>query len=384
MRRIGIYIERQRAWGRRVCEGIATFAQAHPEWQLGIIEHDDLTRPGGLDQFDGILARIPDARTADAFLRTGKPVADMTNENACHGSIFPGVSQNNSAIGIMAAEHFIEHRFEHFAFLGYAKTRFSQERYASYSKHLKRHGHTCHVHELPHDDHTRSVQSGRMNFRIGSRSVARWLHELPKPCAIFCATDLCGYMASCTCSAEGLSVPDSVALLGVDNDTLVCNFINPTLSSIDPNAFQLGVTAAELLNRRLDGMPVPHSPPKIMPSDLVVRGSTQTFPVNPPWLSDALVFIRRNFHRHISANDVYSYLKLSHTSVNAEFRKRLGTTVQHEIRDVSLAEAQRLLKSSDLPIAEVASRTGFASVQYFCNLFAAVRGMTPSEWRRKA
>ena len=384
MRRIGIYIERQRAWGRRVCEGIASFAQAHPEWQLHIIERSDIARSAVLRTFDGIIARIADARTAAAFRRSGKPVADMTVEFAYGGNIFAGVRQDNAAIGRLAAEHFIEHRFVNFAFLGYSGARFSRERRDSYAEFLKQRGYACSVHEMPYGAHAHAIQSGRMDVARGSQGVARWLRALPKPCAVFCATDLCGYQASRTCGDEGLAVPDAVALLGVDNDTLICNFINPTLSSIDPDAFRLGVEAAELLNRYLDGTTPPGAPPKIPPHELVARGSTQTFPVDPPWLSDALVFIRRNHHRHISANDVYSHLKLSHTRVNAAFRERLGTTVQQEIRSVSLAEARRLLGSTDLPVVEIARRTGFASAQYFCNVFTATYGASPSSWRHHA
>ena len=149
------------------------------------------------------------------------------------------------------------------------------------------------------------------------------------------------------CHSACLQVPRDLALLGVDNDTVVCNFVSPMLSSIDPDAFQVGRVTAERLDRCLDGARLPSYGriPRVSPRELVVRASSQTFPVNPEWLSDALVFIRRNYHRHLTASAVYAYLNRSHTRIDAAFRAQLGTTVQQEIRRVSLAEAERLLTS---------------------------------------
>ena len=184
------------------------------------------------------------------------------------------------------------------------------------------------------------------------------------------------------CEASALKVPRDVAILGVDNDSLICNFTTPTLSSIDPDAFGLGRAAADCLDRKLsDPSAAEVSPRKIAPKGLVARTSSETYPLDPPWLSDALVYIRRNVVRHISAADVYAHLGRSHTRVNAIFRERLGSTVQKEIRAAQLAEAERLLKTTALPLSEIAKRSGFASPQYFCNVYSAAFGKPPSAAR---
>ena len=206
----------------------------------------------------------------------------------------------------------------------------------------------------------------------------RWLQSLPKPVAVFCANDLRGQQVIFACAEAGIAVPAEVAVLGLDNDTLVCNFVTPTLSSIDPDAAALGLSAARALALGLDGLRTPPRQALVPPRELVTRGSTETFPVDPPWLSDALVFIRRNINRRLSATDVYAAVHRSHTRVDAAFRERLGTTVQAEIRRVALDEARRLLATTGLSVADVARRAGFASPQYFCNVFTAAFGQPPS------
>ena len=382
MKQIGIYIERQRAWGRRVCEGVADFAQNHPLWSLHMIEREDIAKPKALSRFDGFIARVPDSRTASAFRRIGKPVADMSVEGFTGKNIFPGVQQDNLEIGRLAAQHFIEYRFTNFAFCGYSNSRFSKERRNSFLQALSANNFSCSLHETQYDKGELSNLSERLDAGLDAAKLSKWLKSLPSHCGVFCANDIRAYQALKACTAAGLAVPDDIALLGVDNDTLICNFTNPTLSSIDPDAFGLGIAAAELLDQWLDGTSPSNIPRKIAPRDLVVRGSSQAFPIDPPWIAEALTFIRRNYHRHLSATEVYNHLKLSHTWVDATFRKVLGSTVTNEIRRVSLAEAIRLLNLTDMPIASIAKHTGFASPQYFSNVFCATYGKSPSAWRQ--
>ena len=383
MKHIGIYIERQRAWGRRVCEGVADFAQSHQDWSLHMLEREDITSPKSLRQFDGFIARVPDSRTASAFRRTGRPVADMSVEGFTGKNIFPGVQQDNQAIGQLAAQHFMEYRFVNFAFCGYSDSRFSKERHDSFAEALNANGFTCSLYETTYDKDDLANLSERLDAGLDASGLSKWLKSLPPHCGVFCANDIRAYQALKACTTAKLSVPGDIALLGVDNDTLICNFTNPTLSSIDPDAFGLGVAAAELLDQWIGGTSPSNISRKIAPRELVVRGSSQTFPIDPPWIAEALAFIRRNYHRHLSATEVYAHLKLSHTWVDAMFRKVLGTTVTNEIRRVSLEEALRLLAHTDLPIANIAKRTGFASPQYFCNVFCATYGKSPSAWREK-
>ena len=196
----------------------------------------------------------------------------------------------------------------------------------------------------------------------------------------------CGFCdASHLCSVFrrelGINVPREVAVLGVDNDPLLCDFTNPTISSVDPNPFEIGYQAAQALVQWIDDPK--HKPKDIKPAPigLVERMSTQVFPFPEPWMSDALVYIRRNIARNINASEVISFLKLSHTTVEKAFRVRLGVSVRQEIAKVRIDEAKRLLEKTALPLAEACSLSGFSSKAYFTAAFNEATGTTPLEWR---
>ena len=197
---------------------------------------------------------------------------------------------------------------------------------------------------------------------------------------MFASHDLRAYQLIKVCRELGIAVPSEVAVLGVDDDEILCNFTDPTISSIDPNACGMGFKAAETLAALMDGMECP-SVVRVKPTRLVERKSTATFPLDPPWLSDALVFIRANVRKRLSASDVYQHVGHSHTVVNDAFRKVLNTTVSKEIADSRMKEAHRLVSTTVLPFAAIAEMSGFASVQYFTRSFTAAYGKCPSQIR---
>ena len=117
------------------------------------------------------------------------------------------------------------------------------------------------------------------------------------------------------------------------------------------------------------------------PLRLIVRGSSEVYPIDPPWLSDALVYIGREAARGISAADVFAHVGLSHTTVGSTFRSKLGISVQDALSRARMDEARRLLECG-LPIADAARKSGFSSVQYFCRAFKAEHGMPPAAWQK--
>jgi len=383
---IGIFVERQRAWGRRLCERVAAFAQENRTWELTTLEPEDLRNRRLLQGFDGFVARVYDTSVARAFQRLGRPVSDVSCETLLPSPFARGVLQDNAAIGALAASHFLEHRFTHFAYCGFDGKRFSDARKEAFGNRLRESHYTSLLYRSPKSAAVRLDESIARSERLDRgpdfRGLRTWLRGLSKPVGVFCANDLRAFQVSEACKDCGLKVPDEVAILGVDNDTLVCNFTNPTLSSIDPDAFSLGYSAAECLCRMLGGdWKTP--PRQVGPKEIVPRVSTEIYPLNPPWLSDALVYIQRNVSRHLSAADVCTHLKLSHTYVNRILRDRLDTTLQREIRSSQLAEARHLLRSTTLPLSEIAQKAGFSTPQYFCNVFTSALGLSPSAFRNR-
>jgi len=173
-----------------------------------------------------------------------------------------------------------------------------------------------------------------------------------------------------------------VAVMGVDDDQILCGFSSPMLSSIDPDAFGIGRSAAKTLSTMISDPRAKRDVCVLMPPKaLTTRASTQTYPVEPPWLSDALVFIGKNFAKGINADSVFQHLGRSHTSVDKVFKEVLKTTVHKEIVRVRIGTAARLLRTTEYSVTLIAGLAGFASPQHFSYAFRKTYHLTPESYR---
>ena len=382
MKTIGIAIDRQRTYGRRLCQGIVDYARANTDWTLRIVEFDELERASRVADCDGFIARVLSDRLADRLAATGKPVVDVFCERTHEG--FASVDQNARLVGQLAARHFIEHLFSSFAFCGYNGLSYSDMRRDAFVHCLALNHFGCKVYRTPssviRELGSRRSRDESLHRPSDGRRLQSWLAALAKPVAVFCANDMRAYQTIQACHALGIRVPEEVSVLGVD-DELVCEFLSPTLSSIDPNGRGVGFNAAATLDGMFARPGVVPEPIKVRPLRLVARGSTNIFPVNPPWLSSALVFIRSNLSRKLTAADVYRHLGKSHTLVDTAFRNVLHSSVQKEINRLKLAEAKRLVCTTAMPLGQIAKVSGFASPQYFCAAFGRAFGRSPSAMR---
>ena len=385
METIGILIERQRTYGRRLCEGIIRFAREKTNWILRIVDFMNLPQIAHNKDIDGFIARVMDDRAEEQLRATGKPVVDVFFERPRMG--FAAADQNALLVGQMAAQHFIEHRFTNFAFCGYNGRSYSDRRRDAFIQCLEQNHFGCAIYRTPpsalKDFNNSVVLQERFGFASDYRALATWISKLPKPVGVFCSHDMRAYHLAEACRSQHLQIPDEVAILGADDDELVCNFSDPPLSSIDQNAFGIGYAAAETLQSMLQNPGIVPPPVLIAPVHLIERESTRIYPVNPPWLSDALIFIRRNISGNLTASDVYAAVGKSHTLVDSAFRKTFGTSVQKTIIRTRLEEAKRLIRDTSLTLTEIAAKTGFSTVQYFCSSFSKACGSSPSAYRNK-
>lgn len=383
MKRVGLLIERHWHYGRRLCEGIAAFARERGDLSLEFVEWKAGRGGKALRGFDGFIARVWSDRMAAALKATGRPVVDVYSGEPSDGFVL--VDQNAMLIARLAARHFIERRFTRFAFCGYAFQRYSTLRREHFVHALGLNHFRCSVFEdrrfSPARFGHRILGVGDFSAGMRSKRLERWLAGLEKPVAVFCAHDLVALELARACGDLGICVPEEVAILGVDNDPLLCDFTNPTISSIDPNPFEIGRQAASALVRWIDDPARKPEDARPEPAGISERMSTRVYLYPEPWLTDALVYIRRNVARNINASEVIRHLKLSHTTVEKAFRARLGTSVRQEIAKVRIEEAKRLLENTTLPLADVCSLSGFSSKAYFTAAFGRATGTTPLVWR---
>lgn len=381
---IAVQIETNRAHGRSMLEGIADYALAHTDWRLESIDTKMLSDLSHIKRYDGFIVRVMDDLTADTLSKTNKPVID-TYGRSDTGDI-PFIRLDDCAIAECAARFFAEHRSIRCAFCGFPGLRFSEARGQAFKDAVCGHGGSCIMYGGAKKTlRESSVRNERLGECPDSDALRKWAKSLPKPVSVFCCNDMRAFQFMKACADAKINVPREVSILGVDNDKVLCTFSNPPLSSIATDAFGLGQTAA----RMLDGMLSDSSRtiPAVTlhkPTGVAERNSTHFYPTETPWLSDALVYIRRHIGEGISANDVIAHLGYSHTTVGKAFRRELGTSVQQEIIKCRRESACRLLKETSLPAAEISDRCGYPSPQYFAHMFSAHFGITPEKWRCQA
>ena len=383
--KVGILVEITREFGRGLCRGIAELARETGAFTPSLVDASLLRRPEELRAYDGFVARVMNDRIAATLAATGRPVVDVYYDRPRAG--FAIVKTRHSRIGTLAAEHFLERRFRNFAFCGFAGGRFSAYCRAAFAHALARHGAVCANYKPdPKARYAFNAQvliNEQLQPAPDAKALARWLAKLPKPIAVFCPNDLRAWQLVQICKARGFDVPRDIAILGLDNDVLVCGLASPTISSIDPGTEAIGRCAAATLLQLLanSGLMRKEIVRQVDPIGVVERTSTEIYPLDPPWLSDALVYINRNIARNLTASDIYRLTGLSHTQVDKVFRRQLGTTVQNVIAAMRLERAQHLLTSTRLSVSEIAPRCGFSSPQYFIRTFAGKFGTSPRQWR---
>ena len=377
--------ERDRAYGRELCCGIADAAWREDGWALEFVDADLLKRPKALRGFDGVIARVVDDTMAARLAASGLPVVDVFC-NKRHPQ-FGSVDGDQAAIGRKAAEHFLARRFTSFAYCGYEGYNYSDERRDAFVGMLKEHYFPCAVFKTPRralaEYDARVTRREDVSLGADARSLAQWLKALPPRTAVFCCHDTRAYQVLCICRSENIAVPDRLAVLGVDNDPLVCSFITPSISSIDNSGHRVGATAVAVLSRMMRSKAAREKPPfiRVKPGEVVQRRSTETYAFAQKWISDALVYISRNVEKRLTAEDVAAFAGKSLPTIEDGFRKALGRTVQQELIASRLSEAKRLLANTTLSVTEVVARSGFASAQYFCRVFKADTGLTAESWR---
>lgn len=376
--RIALLVETSLASGRDILCGIAKYARHHGPWAL---YHEPRSLAEGLPawlrhwQGDGIIVRVQDATIAEAVQATGLPVVDVLG--LVPGTGLPLVHVDDRRIAGLAASHLIERGFHHFAFLGIQAENWSEQRREGFRLSLPGVPDQIPCFEVP-----RQLMD-QTPWETQLEALARWLAQLPKPIGIMVASDQLGHHLLEACRRARILVPDDVAVVSVDNDETLCEVCNPALSSVEACHRQVGYKAAELLDRLLRGEPAPTQPERIEPHGVIVRASSDVLATPDRQVATALRIIRDQACTGLSAATLIARIPTSRSVLQRRFRTETGRSIQQEIIQVRLNHARRLLAETDLPLVEVAERSGFKHREYLGAIFKAHLGKSPAEYRRE-
>ena len=376
-RSVALLIETSNAYARGLLDGVIRYVREHEAWSIFLPEQERAARPPDwLSRWtgDGIIARIETDEIARAVRRTKLPVVDVSA--ARHVPDIPWVETNDEAIARLAAEHLLERGFRHLGFCGDSKYNWSRWREQHFSRIVAEAGYECHVHN------PKLRKSGRETWNREQRSLADWLNNLPKPIGIMACYDIKAQQLLDVCRELNLAVPEQVAVIGVDNDRLLCSLSDPPLSSVIPNTQRTGYEAASLLDRMMAGKQVPASAHLIEPLGIETRQSTEILAIDDPHVANAVRFIREWAYTPIKVSDVLRRVPLSRRVLESRFRNILGRTPHEEITRLRIERVKQLLLETDLTLATIARRSGFQHVEYLSVAFKRRVGLSPSRFRK--
>ncbi|MDD5706143.1 MAG: substrate-binding domain-containing protein, partial [Kiritimatiellae bacterium] len=282
---------------------------------------------------------------------------------------------DNGAIGALAARHFLERGFVSLAFVGSAGQLWSQERERAFEDAWRKAVAGRHDASFHRIDLTRSKAVSRtLNWGPVQSRLATWLATLPRPVGILACRDLMAVEVLQACRDQGRRVPEDVAIVGVDNDDLLCDLADPPLSSVSVPWEQIGYHMAARLDRLMRGDPAVRRLPHVGPGQLVVRRSSDVYAVADEAVVRACRFIRENAEDTIGVADVARAASVSRRGLERRFRQELGRSPFAEILRMRIEHAFELLRVTPLSLAAIAGRTGFATTQYLSAVFIAELG----------
>jgi LacI family transcriptional regulator len=375
IKQVAVLIDDADSFARGVLAGIGRYQrESDPPWALHILLRNRFELPPPFLRSwkgDGIIARVDSLEVESELKMLDLPVISVSG--ALKRPHYPTLTQDAHLAAKLAFDCFRDRGFRNFAFVGYDFQDWSMQRGWSFRDHLTRSGLELEQLLLPRD----VAFSHKAEGAIGT-----WLLNLKRPLAVWAANDAMGFKVLNACLRVGIPVPETVAVLGVDDDTSIAELASPPLSSIKLNGSGAGYEAAQLLARWMASDVAPSGPLQAMPPlGIASRASTDVYAIDDHHVAQALSIINAGACSGISVEEVVSKIPASRRQLEKKFRALLNRTMLEEIWDVQLRHATSLLETTDLAVKDIAQRCGYNNLEYFVKLFKRLRGETPSELR---
>jgi LacI family transcriptional regulator len=378
-RRVALIIETSNEYARGLLHGVRAYIREHGGWDIDLDERRRGEATGSLRQFkgDGIIARIENAAIAAEVLASKLPCVDVSAARQVPG--IPWVETDDAAIAALAFEHLQEKGLRHFAYCGDASFNWSAWREEQFVRRARVAGFDCAV--FPAAAQSRGANPKSQVPPLDS--LAQWLRSLSTPVGVMACFDLRGRQLLAAAKLAELRVPDDVAVVGVDNDELLCDLADPPLTSVAPDTDATGYLAAELLDQMMAGRRVAATAHLLKPIGVIPRLSTDTLAVADPQLAAAVRYLRAHACEGINVEDVLRHVPMPRRTFETEFKRLFGHMPHDELVQTRLRRVKELLTQTDLPLHAIAAKSGFKHAEYLSVVFKKHTGVPPSDYRAR-
>jgi LacI family transcriptional regulator len=377
-----LLIEKSRAFGRGLLHGIVQYSNLHGPW-LFYMEPEiaKKSRKHAYDwirdlQADGIIGYTWDANLVKAIVSLGFPAIIRGLEKPTRNAYC--IVTDQVAIARTAVQYFLELGFRRFAYCGFGDMTWSVQRGENFGRIVADSGFKTYLYRQPKAKRLRSPDKEQV-------IIAKWLVSLPKPIAVMAGNDDRSQDILAACKIADIKVPSEVAILGVDNDELICGLSYPQLSSIALSTQRAGYEAAKVLGKLMEGQKIEKNEQQVSVSPLhvVTRQSTDIMAIEDKQVAEAVNFIRNHSKEIIQVGDVAEAVGLSRRALEQRFGKVLAHSVHEEIKYARVNQMAKMLIGTNLSISQIAWSLGFPYTNNISRYFKQQKGMSPLEYRRK-
>jgi LacI family transcriptional regulator len=380
-KRVLLLIDTSRSVGQYYINGVGKYIHTHRNWRIYVptprylstakINYKKYIKE---NKIDGILAL--DAIDQQQLFKIHKSSVPMVIHSAKSCKKFIKSVVDNVRVGEIAAEYFIELGFRNFMFVGLHKYLWSNMRMKGYKKVIDSRKDSRLFIQL--------LQNIGKNNKKDKQDISKWLKTIPKPYCIFACNDDVGFFVLEVCKDFNIKVPEEAAVLGVDNDEMICNMATPPLSSIKIGYEKGGYEDAGVLNKLMNGdKSASKLEIKLAPQYIKTRESSNIIAIDDPEIKKALMFIRENYKKPIQVSDVVMATGFSKRMLQLRFKKVLERSIHDEIKRMRLEYIKDQLRNSRISIKKIVKSQQFMHPAHFCRFFKQLVSMSPVEYRRK-
>ncbi len=368
------------SFGRAVVAGVIEYCQEQGNWEHHVVVDSDMSQ-SLMDvavsewKASGIIADLWGPNALRAVQGYGLPAVEVSGTWDTMNPV--RVQCDNRAVGQLVAKHLLEAGLKHFAYHGLPTAHYSQERHAAFVAELARAHMRC-------DNYDAKCEPPGVEHIVSERAaIGAWLKAMPRPVGLMCGNDFRAQEVIFACQQAGLRIPEDVALVGVGNDSFVCQITATPISSVDIAPGRIGYMAASVMDNMLRGRKPLRKPVLIPPAGLIVRQSSDVLRTDNENVAAAIRFIREHAHESIQVDDILRKVPISRRAMEKNFQALLGRSPREQIFHVHIELARKLLVETSLSLEAVAERSGFKGVTTLSPLFLRAVGMRPGEYRRR-
>ncbi|MDO8966063.1 DNA-binding transcriptional regulator [Algoriphagus sp.] len=382
MYKIILLLDFAEEYSKCLLKGISKYSAEHGHWsfcRMPLYYRETLGVKGILNwakdwKAHGIIGQLYNEMENDLYQSPLPMIAQDFKERF---RFIPNITGQYRETGKLGAEYFLNKGYTQFAFYGFKNIVWSRERAEGFESTVNQAG--FHVHYF---EHKKARSTDLWYYK--SNSLSKWLKSLPKPIALMACDDNQGVHITEACKQNNIRVPQEVAVLGVDNDVMLCELSDPPLSSIELDIERAGYDTARAMDLMITGRVKFYRDILVPPLKVVTRNSTDIYASQDNYVATVLDFIHKNIDQNLLVDQIVKEVPMSRRSLEKRFLEVTGYPVYKYIFKLRIEKLAQKLVSSELSVFEIALEMGFPDSKNISRQFRQVMGCTPVEYRKRA